>query len=309
MADRVERLTNLLALLLETREPLTLHVIAAELGGQYPESEQARRAGFERDKAALREIGIEISSVTLSGDRAGEMGYWVERSSYELPDLGLEPDEVRALQVALAMTRPDSAVGEEALWKLGGVAGGVGGPVRMHLPELESLPMLRAAVAARHPVGFEYGDVDRVVEPWGVLLRDGFWYLVGFDRHREARRTFRVDRIVGDIVELDEHFERSNDSDLRSALPDDPLLLGAEGATMKEAVVRIGVRRAAGVVRELGSDRVRAVLDGGGVEVTVPYVNEAAMRSWVLGHLEDAEVIEPAELRTSIVAWLEGCVR
>ena len=33
MADRVERLTNLLALLLETRRPLTLHEIASELEG------------------------------------------------------------------------------------------------------------------------------------------------------------------------------------------------------------------------------------------------------------------------------------
>ena len=69
MADRVERLTNLLALLLETREPLTLDVIAAELGGQYPDGHDARRASFERDKAALRDIGIEISSETLTGDR------------------------------------------------------------------------------------------------------------------------------------------------------------------------------------------------------------------------------------------------
>ena len=38
MADRVERLTNLLALLLETRRPLTLHEIASELGGQYPDA-------------------------------------------------------------------------------------------------------------------------------------------------------------------------------------------------------------------------------------------------------------------------------
>ncbi|NBV74074.1 MAG: hypothetical protein EBR65_03780, partial [Actinobacteria bacterium] len=62
MADRVERLTNLLALLLETREPVTLDVIASELGGQYPEGHDARRAAFERDKAALRDIGVEISS-------------------------------------------------------------------------------------------------------------------------------------------------------------------------------------------------------------------------------------------------------
>lgn len=309
MADRVERLTNLLALLLEAREPLTLHLIAAELGGQYPEAGQARRAAFERDKAALREIGVEISSVTLGGDRAGEMGYWVDRSTFELPDLGLDPDEVRALQVALAMTRPDSAVGEEALWKLGGVAGGVGGPVRMHLPELDSLPGLRQAAVDRHPVEFSYADTLRVVEPWGVLLRDGFWYLVGHDRLRDARRTFRVDRIEGEVAVLDEVVERPDGASLDDAVPVDPLLLGADGHIVRDAVVRIGARRAAGVVSELGSDRVRTVFDDGGVEVVIPYANEAAMRSWVLGHLEDAVVVEPADLRESVIQWLESAVR
>ena len=193
MADRVERLTNLLALLLETRRPLTLHEIASELESQYPDAGQARRAAFERDKSALREIGVEISTETFGGDRAGEMGYRIERSSFELPDLGLTDDEVRALQVALAATRPDSVIGEEALLKLGGVGGGAGGPIRIHLPELPALPILRSAVAQRHPVSFRYSGNVRKVEPWGLLLRDGFWYAVGFDQDRGARRTFRVD--------------------------------------------------------------------------------------------------------------------
>ena len=45
MADRVERLTNLLALLLETSEPLSLVEIAAELDGQYPVTDVAPSAG------------------------------------------------------------------------------------------------------------------------------------------------------------------------------------------------------------------------------------------------------------------------
>ena len=55
MADRAERLTNLLALLLETRRPLTLHEIASELEGQYPDAGQARRAAFEREGGVARD--------------------------------------------------------------------------------------------------------------------------------------------------------------------------------------------------------------------------------------------------------------
>ncbi|MFT5027232.1 MAG: proteasome accessory factor B, partial [Ilumatobacter sp.] len=38
--DRVERLTNLLALLLESERPLTLVQITGALAGQYPDAER-----------------------------------------------------------------------------------------------------------------------------------------------------------------------------------------------------------------------------------------------------------------------------
>ena len=105
MADPLERLTNLVALLLETRQPLTLEAITFRLDGQYPESEQARRAAFERDKAVLRSVGIPLSQTVLQGEDAGRTGYRIERSAYELGDLGLTDEERKALQVAVATVR------------------------------------------------------------------------------------------------------------------------------------------------------------------------------------------------------------
>ena len=122
MADRIERLTNLLALLLETNEPLSLVQIASELDGQYPVDDKARRAAFERDKAALRDIGVPIDTeVVAGGPYAGQTRYRVDRHAYELDDLELAPDEMRALQVAVAAVRTDA--GRDALWKLGGALG------------------------------------------------------------------------------------------------------------------------------------------------------------------------------------------
>lgn len=305
MADRVERLTNLLALLLETRRPLTLIEISDELAGQYPDTAQARRAAFERDKAALREIGVEISSETFGGDRAGEMGYWVDRRAFELPELHLDDDEIRALQVALATTRPDSAIGEEALWKLGGTSGDVGGPVRMHLPELESLPALRTAVSSRHVVSFHYGGAAREVEPWGLLLREGFWYLLAHDRGRSAKRTFRVDRIEGAIaIDSTATFDRPPGIDLSAALPSDPLLIGADNAEVRNAMVRISAQFAGRVELEVGAGRVVRRESNGSIIVELPFVNEDALRSWVLGFLDAAELLEPIDVRERLVAWL-----
>lgn len=307
MTDRVERLTNLLALLLETREPLSLVAIAGALEGQYPDKQQARRAAFERDKAALREIGVPIEQeIVPSGPYAGQTRYWIDRARYELRDLDLDEDETRALQVAMAATRPGSTSGQEALWKLGGGTVDHGSAVTAIVPDLPALPTLREAVVQARSVTFRYRDVDRRVDPWGVLLRAGFWYLVGHDHERDAQRTFRIDRIDG-AVELDGTVTvpRPTDFDPAGAVPDDPKLIGATG-DVSHAEVWIAPHRAAGVVRELGDDRVVSTDDDGAVIVSVPCANLPAFRSWVLGFLVDAEVLGPPEVRADVVGWLEG---
>jgi len=306
MAERVERLTNLLALLLETSEPLSLVEIAGELRGQYPEKESARRGAFERDKAALREMGVPIEQeVVVGGPYAGSTKYWIDRARYELDDLRLEPDEMRALQVAVAATRTGSDLGQEAMWKLGSGVIDREPAVVATMPSLPGLPLLRDAIARRATVEFVYRDVDRTVEPYGLLLRDGFWYLVGFDHTRGERRTFRVDRIEGRITMGDgEQFEHPDGLNLRTVLPDDPKMLGPDGDTA-EAIVRVDAVRAPAVVRELGAERLVDTNPNGDVDVRVPCANREAFRSWVLGLMEHAEVRSPADVRADIVEWLE----
>jgi proteasome accessory factor B len=304
MVDRVERLTNLVALLLETTTPLTLVEIAGELDGQYPDKEATRRAAFERDKAALRDIGVPIETVVLSGHHAGASAYWIDRDRYELADLRLEPDEMRALQVAVAATRPSG--GQDALWKLGVDAVDGGAEITASVPEVAALPVLRDAAARRASVRFDYHGKARHVDPYGLLLRDGFWYVVGFDDEHSEPRTYRVDRIEGDVVagERDE-FARPDGFDLRAAFPTDPKQLGAEGDPTV-ARVRVDAGRAAAVERELGPERVVARRRGGAVEVEVPCANVPAFRSWVLGLLDHAEVLGPPAVRADVVDWLTG---
>ncbi len=200
MADPLERRVNLLALLLETSEPLAFEQIANELVGQYPEGEAARRGAFERDKAELRSLGVPIEQKVLEGDRAGATAYWIDRAGYELPDLGLTPDEREALQLAVAAVRVGGDTGGLALLKLGaGDVAGEAGPLVAALPTLPALPVLFDANARRASVRFGYRGRPRSVDPYGLLTRDGFWYVVGLEHESGLRKTYRVDRIEGDV--------------------------------------------------------------------------------------------------------------
>lgn len=307
MADRVERLTNLLALLLETRQPLSLGDIADRLAGQYPDRLASRRMAFERDKAALREIGVPIEQeVVAGGDRAGQTRYWIDRSRYELHGLDLDPDETRALQVAMAATRPGSVSGQVALWKLGGGALDGGAAIAAIVPDAEAVPVLRQAVIGARSVSFGYHGEPRHLDPWGVLLRSGFWYVIGHDHVRGERRTFRIDRIEGDVTVGDPiSVPRPDDFDPADAVPGDPKLIGATGE-VTHADVLVHADRASAVVREIGDEHVVERRGDGAVVLRVPCANLAAFRSWVLGFVDHAEVLGPPDVRADIVGWLEA---
>jgi predicted DNA-binding transcriptional regulator YafY len=301
--DALERTTNLLALLLETREPLTMERIVTELADQYPAGAQARRGAFERDKQLLREIGVPIESEVLTGHRAGQTGYWIDRQRYELSDLSLEPDERRALQLAVAAVRSTDAT--FGLLKLGEEVGG-GGAVYVPLPELDVLPALREAASTRAEARFDYHGSARRLRPYTLLLRNGYWYVIGFDADRGEVRTYRADRIEG-AVDLGPAggFERPPGFDPLQAFPADPKELGGGS---QEATVLVDATRAAAVEREVGPAAVRRRRGDGAIEIAVPCANVDAFRSWVFGLGADAEVLGPDDVRAAIVEWLRAMV-
>src|SRR3954464_3118333 len=67
--------------------------------GESSESEVAFRRMFERDKEALRELGVPLEAGTpRSYD--DEIGYRIPKRDYALPDLHLDADEAAALGLA-----------------------------------------------------------------------------------------------------------------------------------------------------------------------------------------------------------------
>ena len=135
---------------------------------------------------------------TEEGHRAGASAYWIDRAGYELPDLGLTANEREALQLAVAAVRVGGDTGGLALLKLGaGDVEGEAGPLVAALPTLPALPVLFDANGRRASVRFGYRGRPRQVDPYGLLTRDGFWYVVGLEHESGLRKTYRVDRIEG----------------------------------------------------------------------------------------------------------------
>lgn len=299
--DPTERVTNLIALLKGVRLPLTFEQILNELGDQYPEDPSNSRATFERDKAVLRELGVPVETTVLTGEDAGRTAYRIDPRRYELADLHLTDDERQALQLAAAAWHvTDTRFG---ILKLGG-EGLSGQSVSAMVPELPSLPVLRQAAVARAEVSFDYSGKRRRLWPYSLLLRDGFWYVIGFDVDADEVRTYRPDRIEGTVTTGDgAAFERPADFDARTAFPADARLLGGEAEA--RAVVLVDAARALRAEQSARADEVVVRHPDGSVELDVPCANLDAFRSWLFGFGEHAEVLGPPEVRASVIGWLE----
>jgi predicted DNA-binding transcriptional regulator YafY len=303
MADRLERLTNLVAVLLETARPLTLEEIVERVPG-YPGERESYRRQFERDKATLREIGVPISLEALHAFDQ-ETGYRIPREDYELPSLDLTDDERVALHLAVTAVRLEGG-GEarEALLKLGGIEGAAA-PTLAALPAVPALPALFDAYRRRARVTFRYRGGARHLDPYGIVFRNGHWYVVGNDGDRDAIRAFRADRIDSDVeAGPPAAFERPDGFDPASALRDEPWRFGDEEPV--EALVLVSPTQAGWVEADLGGQAVAERREDGSVVVRMAVTNREAFRSFVLGLLDHAEVLAPPELRDDIVGWLSA---
>jgi len=294
--NRVERILNLLACLLDTRRPLTRDDLVAQVTG-YPSDAGAYRRAFERDKETLRAMGVPLVVETMP---SGEQGYRVPPEEYFLPDLGLSGEETAALHVAVSAVLLGNRAGQGALMKLGGVAGEAAAPIGT-LPLEPALPVLFEAFRRRAAVTFEYRGEQRTVEPWGLAARRGHWYVVGYDRGRDAMRTFRADRLGDDVtVGPPDTFVVPDDFSPDASLDSEPWQFGEDTPVTARIVVDAG--HADDVAER--ADRIVETRADGAVVAEFEVVNEPAFRAFVIGMLDHAEIVEPESLRADLLTYL-----
>ncbi len=303
-ADKLERLLNLTALLLDTGHPLSRETIRERLPG-YADGDEAFRRQFERDKDDLRRMGIPLVVEPVPGQLPEIDGYRIPADHYYLADPGLRPDELTALHLAASAVRVEGLPSAEGLRKLGvgPQDGGADEPVGVHiaaLPGDANLGVLFGAVSAHQPVELGYRGETRRVDPYRLELRRGRWYLWGHDHGRGEARSYRLDRIEGTVRALDEPAFEPRLSG-RPGSEREPWELG-EGDPVT-ARVRIDGPPATWALHHLGPEAV-VEQDDDGVVVELEVVHRDGFRTFVLSFLDHAEVLSPPELRDEIVTWL-----
>lgn len=143
----------------------------------------------------------------------------------------------------------------------------------------------------------ETGLTTRQVDPYSLVFRRHAWYLIGFCHRRSEIRIFRLNRIKK-VALLDKSFETDPNFSLASFFKDSWEIYQGKPVAVKIRFKEIGAK-----VVESGqyhhSEKISKSQDGSLIyEVKVNGIEEISQ--WILGFGENAEVLEPKELREKI---------
>ena len=320
--QKTERLLSLVVCLLSSRRYLTAGQIRAAVPG-YPDSFEAFKRMFERDKDELRELGIPLETGANAG-ADDEAGYRISRQAYELPEIMLEPDEAAVLGLAAKVWQRAELAGAAAGGLLKLRAAGIdaddaaqpGIEPRLQTHEAAFGPLWRA-VRDRRPVTFGYqapgstAPQPRNLEPWGVMNRHGNWYVAGFDRDRGGERVFRLSRIDGPVTYTGPPgtVVVPPGTDVRKSVRD----WDGEPPVVRTAELRIRSGTGYGLRRRAISDQPAGAGgegDGGWGEhwdlVRTRFSDTGWYADYIAWFGADVVVVEPVDLREAVIRKLKG---
>lgn len=304
---KTERLFNLTIALLTTRNYVTKHQLRTLIDGYDQLNEASFERQFERDKDELRAMGIPVTTGHNDLWFEDEPGYRIARAEFELPEVEFSAEELMVLGVAATVWQQQVASERiaGALTKLR--AAGVEPDVdrlAMLAPQLSAkdaaFEPLWDAVVARRRVQFDYRGESRRVEPWQLRCRRGAWYLIGHDLDRDAARAFKLARF-GSIPQPS--------GPANAFTPPDPEVIRDHARRLQPAeptlVATVAIRPGQAPELRRRGRQVAVAADGDEIH-QVPYGSDEELIAEVCAAGPDAVLLEPAELRSTVIARLEA---
>lgn len=314
--DRTERFYRI-GQLLAARRVVPIATFLTEL--------EVSRATFTRDVEYMRER----LNVPIEWDRR-ERGYRLaEGAGVELPGLWLNPDEIRAL---LLMEQLVQSLQSDLLGpllspirdRLAAFASAHGQSVRelqarvrvigsqpraidsALLGNVLAATLDRKRILVEHFHRLRNESVMRELSPQSIVFYRNAWYLQAWCHMRGGLRVFALDA----IRRAEFTGEPALDIDPREVRQRLDATYGIfDSATVKRARIRFSPAQARWVASELWHPEQRGTLrDDGSCEIELPYGVETELLMDVMRFGPEAEILEPAELRTAAASLLERAV-
>ncbi|WP_127818458.1 helix-turn-helix transcriptional regulator [Microbacterium sp. CPCC 204701] len=308
-----ERLVNLVVALIATDQGLTKDTILTSVAGYREQTEagaskDALEKMFERDKEALRGLGVPIETIGdwADPDDLREARYRVPSAEYELPeDIDFTPAELALLNLAGGVWS-ESSMSDDArsgLRKIRALGDLVDEPIigfspRLSLRDPAFLP-LQQAIEQSRVVAFPYlkpGEAaprTRRVQPLALVEYEARWHVFGIDQDARADRTFLLSRIVGPVSVTRVSFDPA----LREGAGERALAGLEEVAARTIALLEVnpGTEAALRLAR-----RARPAEQG----IHVPYVDAHIFADELASYGPEVRVVEPADLRDRVIERL-----
>ena len=179
--------------------------------------------------------------------------------------------------------------------------------LRNYLPWGETFQTINGAILNRQSLRIDYdsysggGRSSRLVNPYHVLFREHYWYLVGYCHTRQEIRIFRIDRIVS-LAETDQQFTLPDNFSIKDFMNNSWQLAKGEEVMVKikfyppiTRLIREGIWHHSQQIEELPGDELI---------FTVTVEGTWEIKKWLLSWGKYAEVLEPQGLREEFAGQL-----
>ena len=312
--NRTERLLDLIAYLLNAREPVSWSQIKNYFPEDYSKGiEESNQRKFERDKAELISLGIPIDY--RAGSDMGNDGYIIDKEKLFLPEVRFSPPELSLLMLAAeALIENENFPYREQLDQALSKVASSQDPLYRSPEEIQIryysddrraaaqqviLDQIQAALDKHKALKITYhafstGErTERKVYPYGLILRKGRWTMVGWDLLREDIRAFVLTRI-----------EEAEANQLKPGTPDYEIPVEFSLKNYQKQPWDIYKHPPIDVVIGLSEHRLNELLPEipGAEKVKentymIRVTNMDRLISWVLTQKQDALILEPDEVR------------
>jgi proteasome accessory factor B len=137
-----------------------------------------------------------------------------------------------------------------------------------------------------------------------LTSRGRYWYVVGFDRDRQARRSFRLSRVEGGIRRIgpDGSYDVPQDADA------DVELVAFAPDVRDERVAELRVRAGRAVLLRQRALSAAASDEPGWDAVRVPVRDVPDLAHEIAGYGPDVVALQPADVRAAVVRVLSAAL-